>query len=66
MISRNKIVLERISGSSGRVKGDEKHEIYVAAFGGHLFYELFSQGRGTMAPAPPPDPLLTNSRNISW
>ena len=34
--------------------GGEKHEIYVAAFGGHLFYDLFSQGRGTMAPALPP------------
>ena len=26
------------SGSSGRVRGAEKHEIYTAAFGGHLFY----------------------------
>ena len=25
------------SGSSSRVRGVEKHEIYVAAFGGHLF-----------------------------
>ena len=44
------------SGSSGRVRGGaEKHEIYAAAFGGHLFYDLFSQGRGgAMAPSPPP------------
>ena len=44
------------SGSSGRVRGGgtEKHEIYAAAFGGHLFYDLFSQGQeGTMAPSPP-------------
>ena len=48
------------SGSSGRVKGGgEKHEIYVAAFGGHLFNDLFSQGRGGgMAPSASPDPLL--------
>ena len=25
-------------------KGGEKHEIYAAAFDGHLFYDLFSQG----------------------
>ena len=35
------------SGSSGRVGGGaEKHEIYAAAFGGHLFYDLFLQGQG--------------------
>ena len=44
------------SGSSGRVRGGaEKHEIYAAAFGGHLFYDLFLQGRGgAMAPSAPP------------
>ena len=43
------------SGSSGRVRGGgEKHEIYVAAFGGHLFYDLFSQGRGSHGPLGPP------------
>ena len=26
--------------------GGKKHEIYVAAFGGHLFYDLFVQGLG--------------------
>ena len=42
-------------GSSGRVGGGtKKHEIYVAAFGGHLFYDLFVQGRGGMAPSAPP------------
>ena len=24
--------------------GGKKHEIYVVAFGGHLFYDLFLQG----------------------
>ena len=48
------------SRSSGQVRGAEKHEIYAAAFSGHLFYDLFSQGQGGMAPSPPPpDPLLT-------
>ena len=48
------------SVSSGRVRGGKKHEIYAAAFGGHLFYDLFSQGRGGGAwlPRPPLDPLL--------
>ena len=49
------------SGSSGRVEvgrgGAEKHEIYAAEFGGHLFYDLFLQGRGGAGHAPP-DPLL--------
>ena len=35
------------SGSSGRVRGGgEKHEIYVAAFGGHLFYDFIFTGPG--------------------
>ena len=44
------------SGSSGRVRGGgEKHEIYEAAFGSHLFYDLFSQDQERdMAPSPPP------------
>ena len=33
--------------------GGEKHEIYASAFGGHLFYHLFSQGRGAWPPALP-------------
>ena len=42
------------SGSSGRVRGGaEKHEIYAAAFGGHLFYDLFLQGRGGHGPLGP-------------
>ena len=38
------------SGSSGWVGGAKKHEIYVAAFGGHLFYDLFVQGWGAWPP----------------
>ena len=53
-------------GSSGRVGGGgKKHEIYVAAFGGHLFYDLFVQGLrggGPWPPRHPPlDPLLVNA-----
>ena len=34
----------------------KKHEIYVAAFGSHLFYDLFLQGLGgAMAPSAPPE-----------
>ena len=47
--------IARSIGSSGRVGGAKKHEIYVAAFGGHLFYDLFVQGLGgAMAPSAPP------------
>ena len=35
-----------------------KHEIYEAAFGGHLFYDLFLQGWEPMAPSATLDPLL--------
>ena len=34
-----------------------KHEIYAAAFGGHLFYDLFLQGR-EVCPPRPLNPLL--------
>ena len=30
--------------------GAKKHEIYVATFGGHLFYDLFVQGWGGHGP----------------
>ena len=49
------------SGSSRRLRGAERHEIYAAAFGGHLFYDIFLQGQGRggdMAPLAHPDPLL--------
>ena len=38
------------AGCGGRVRGAKKHEIYVAAFGGHLFYDLFVQGWGGHGP----------------
>ena len=41
-------------GSSG-----EKHEIYVATFDSHLFYDLFLQG-----PLAPLDPLLSAQQRI--
>ena len=45
------------SGSSGRVRGGEKHEIYAAAFGGHLLMTYFHRagggGAGPLAPWPP-------------
>ena len=31
-------------------RGAKKHEIYVASFGGHLFYDLFVQGWGGHGP----------------
>ena len=45
-------------------KGEgEKHEIYEAAFGGHLFMTYFKRpgggGRGGMAPRAPLDPLIS-------
>ena len=45
---------ESSSGSSGWVRGAKKHEIYAAAFGGHFFHDLFSQGRGGAWPLGPP------------
>ena len=49
-------------------RGAKKHEIYVAAFGGHLFYDLFVQGWGGHGPSvPPPDPLLkTGNLPAQW
>ena len=48
--------------SSGRMGGGgKKYEIYVAAKGGHLFYDLFVQGSGgggAWPPRHPLDPLL--------
>ena len=44
------------SRSSGWVRRRvaKKHEIYAAAFGGHLFYDLFLQGQGREAMSPFP------------
>ena len=59
------LMLKDSSGSSGRVRGAEKHEIYAAAFGGHLFYDLFLQGQGgPWPPWPPLDLLLIEYRNF--
>ena len=46
-------VIFATNGSSIRVRGAEKHEIYAATFGGHLLYDLFLQGRGAWLPRPP-------------
>ena len=48
-------------GSSGRGGGRKKHEIYVTAFGGHLFYDLFLQGGGGGAWPPRPPRSATGS-----
>ena len=40
----------------GRGEGAKKHEIYVATFGGHLFYDLFLQGWGEGGAWPPRHP----------
>ena len=47
--------------------GGKKHEIYGAAFGDHLFYDLFLQGwGGGMAPSePPPWIRYCNDSNLS-
>ena len=48
------------SGSSGRIRGPEKHEIYAAAFNGNLFMTYFHRSRGRpWPPHPRLDPLLT-------
>ena len=50
---------QQIQRLGGEGEG-KKHEIYLAAFGGHLFYDLVLQGLGGHGPlgTPPPDPLL--------
>ena len=50
------------SGSSGLVRERaEKHEIYAAAFGGHLFHDLFSQGQGGHGPLDPSPGSVTEA-----
>ena len=54
MLAQHRI--QRLGGGGG---GAKKHEIYVAAFGGHLFYDLFLQALGGHDPLGTPlDPLL--------
>ena len=44
-----------VANPAGRVEGrGEKHEIYAAAFVGHLFYDLFLQGQRGHGPLRPP------------
>ena len=44
----------RIRRPGGGGRGGEKHEIYMAAFGSLLFYDLFfTRPRGGMPPSPP-------------
>ena len=43
------------SGSSSRIGGGKKHEIYVAAFGGHLFLQDLGGGAWPLGPL---DPLV--------
>ena len=47
--------MKNSSGFSGRLRGrDEKHEIYAAAFGGHLFMTYFYRaGGGGVSPSLP-------------
>ena len=53
---------------AARWGGGKKHEIYVAAFGGHLFYDLFLQGLGGgHGPLGTPlDPLLQTHINANF
>ena len=47
----------RIQRPGGEGARNKKHEIYIAAFGGHHFYDLFVQSwGGGMAPSAPPLP----------
>ena len=43
-------VAKSSSRSSSQVKGTKRHEIYVATFSGHLFYDLFYRAMGVMVP----------------
>ena len=45
------------AADKGEGRGGKKHEIYTAAFGDHLFYDLFLQDQGAMAPSASLDPL---------
>ena len=53
---KKRLILQHRIQRLGRGVGAKKHEIYVAAFGGHLFNDLFLQGLGGggMAPSAPP------------
>ena len=56
---------EYSSGSSGRLKeGRKKHEIYVAAFGSHLFMTYFYRAGGGVGMAPWISPGSITVNNI--
>ena len=47
-------LLTSVADSVAGFEGGNKHEIYAAAYGSHLFYDLFSQSRGgAWSPWPP-------------
>ena len=50
------------SASDPAAGGPKKHEIYMAAFGGHLFYDLFVQGWGGAWPSRHPPGSATAAR----
>ena len=47
------VALQQLCGNSSGSGGGEKHEICAVTFGGHLFYDLFSQGQGGHGPLAP-------------
>ena len=46
--------------------GGKKHEIYMAAFGGHLFYDLFVQGWGGHGPLGTPPGSATEHVDLRF
>ena len=58
--NEHKITFTAVDPAAGYKGGGKKHEIYVPAFGDHLSYDLFLQGRGD-GPLAPRDPLLVYS-----
>ena len=50
MLMTNIAVANPAAGLGG---GGEKHEIYAATFGGHLFYDIILQGQGGGGRWPP-------------
>ena len=54
LVVSQKFGLEAVAGPA---MGQWKHEIYVGAFGRHLFYDKFYRGKG---------PLDSPSRNCYW
>ena len=59
--SLNQLLSQHRIQRPGRGRGSKKHEIYVDAFGGHLFYNLFVQGWGDHGPLGTPPGSATVS-----